>query len=55
MKNLEAAGLENVAAIKEWRGYLGPEPWGYRVYDAIKATETTVSDINNNIKWKYLY
>ncbi len=55
LKKLEAAGAENTEAIKRWRGALGSEPWGYRVYDAIKGTETTVRDIGNTIRHKYLY
>lgn len=54
-KNLDIAGKENVEAIRNWRGSLGPEPWAYRVYDAIKGTETTVKDITNLVNNKYFY
>jgi hypothetical protein len=55
LKNLDLAGKENVEAIRNWRGNLGPEPWAYRVYDAIKGTETTVKDITSLVSSKYLY
>lgn len=55
LKNLESAGAENTEAIEVWRGSLGPEPWGYRVYDAINSVDVTVKDIKNNIYWKYIY
>ncbi len=53
--NLKQAGEENVSAIKTWRLALGPEPWHRRVHDAIKGTETTVSDISQIIAGKYFY
>ena len=34
---LEAAGSENGDALKVWRSDLGPEPWHYRVHDALEA------------------
>ena len=52
---LKQAGKENVSAIKTWRSALGPEPWHQRVHDAIKGTESTVSDISQIIKGKYFY
>ncbi|MDP2983967.1 MAG: glycoside hydrolase family 20 zincin-like fold domain-containing protein [Candidatus Latescibacter sp.] len=55
LKNLNLAGKENVEAIRNWRGALGPEPWSYRVYDAIKGTETTVKDITGFVSYRYLY
>jgi len=55
LKNLDLAGKENVEAIRNWRGALGPEPWAYRVYDAIKGTETTVKDINGFVSNRYFY
>ena len=55
LSGLGRAGKDNVEAIKSWRSALGPEPWHYRVHDAIKGTETTVSDITNLIAGKYYY
>ncbi len=52
---LNIAAKENVLAISTWRSALGPEPWHRRVYDAIKGTETTVSDISKIIEGKYFY
>jgi hypothetical protein len=52
---LEQAGKENISAINTWRSALGPEPWNQRVYDAIKGTESTVSDISQIIEGKYFY
>jgi len=45
IKELKDAGRKNIEAIKQWRSALGPEPWHYRVYDAIKGTKDTVSEI----------
>ncbi|MFA6471790.1 MAG: glycoside hydrolase family 20 zincin-like fold domain-containing protein [Candidatus Latescibacterota bacterium] len=55
LKNLDSAAKENVGAIRNWRSALGPEPWAYRVYDAIKGTEATVKDITSLITNKYFY
>ena len=55
LQNLTKAGEENVSAVKEWRGALGPEPWHYRVYDAIKGTETTVQEISQFVEGSYFY
>ena len=55
LAGLEKAGKENVVAIKAWRSGIGPEPWHYRVHDAIKGTETTVKDISQHILGKYFY
>ncbi len=52
---LEKAGAANAEAIRAWRTAFGPEPWHYRVTDAIKATETTVADIIDIVRGKYLY
>ena len=52
---LKQAEKENISAIKTWRSALGPEPWHQRVHDAIKGTESTVSDITQNIEGKYFY
>jgi len=52
---LKQAGKENAAAIKTWRSALSPEPWHQRVHDAIKGTETTVSDISQIIAGKYFF
>ena len=45
VKALEQTGADNAAAIRTWRDGLGPEPWHYRVDDAIEATERTVAEI----------
>ena len=55
VQDLEGAGAENVSAIRTWRGVLGPEPWHARVYDALKATETTVEQISRFVSERYLY
>ena len=55
LRLLEKAGEENVAAIRAWRSSLGPEPWAYRVYDAIEATQHTVAAICDHIRHRYLY
>jgi hypothetical protein len=55
LRELEAAGKENTAAIGVWREGLGPEPWQYRVHDAIAATESTVADISSHIRTRYIY
>ena len=51
---LGAAGKENVETIRRWRGALGPEPWHYRVYDAIKGTEDTVKAVTEFVTGRYL-
>lgn len=53
--DLEKAGEENTGAIRTWRGALGPEPWHYRVHDAIKATEETVREIARFVCERYFY
>ena len=53
--DLERAEKENTDAIRAWRTALGPEPWHYRVHDAISATESTVSSIKDIITGKYLF
>jgi hypothetical protein len=55
LSDLEKAGKENVSAIRDWRGGLGPEPWHPRVHDALKGTEDTVRGITQNVTNKYLY
>ena len=55
IEQLEAAGEENVAAIRAWRGGLGPEPWHHRVHDAIGATRTTVGEISRLVSERYFY
>ena len=42
---LELAGAENAASIRAWREGLGPEPWHYRVHDALDASAKTVAEI----------
>ena len=53
LDELAAAGKENVEAIRHWRGALGPEPWHYRVHDAIKGTEETVGAITEFVTGRY--
>ena len=55
IRDLERAGKENIAAIRAWREGLGPEPWHYRVHDALKATETTVQEIVGFVSGRYFY
>jgi len=52
---LRETGKANVEAIRKWRTALGPEPWHYRVHDAIKGTENTVETIAVTVSSKYLY
>ena len=52
---LDRAGAENVAAIEAWRGGLGPEPWHYRVHDAMAATRATVEQIGQFVRERYIY
>ena len=54
LKSLEAAGASNVAAIRHWRGTLGPEPWHNRVHDAIRGTEATVREIARYLRERYI-
>ncbi len=55
LEDLDRAGRENVNAIRKWRSDIGPEPWHYRVHDAMKATETTVHQIRESLSGRYLY
>lgn len=50
LAHLKQAGEENIQAIRQWRGALGPEKWAPRVYDAIKATEDTVQGISQAVE-----
>ena len=52
---LKQAGTANIEAIRTWRGHLGPEPWHYRVHDALKGTERTVGEICRFIEERYIY
>lgn len=52
---LERAGAANSAAIRAWRGALGPEPWHYRVYDAVAAAERTVAEIGRFVRERYVF
>ena len=52
---LHQAGEENTAALRAWRSHLGPEPWHYRVHDALQGTERTVREINRFIAERYFY
>ena len=51
---LELAGAENVAAIRTWRSGLGPQPWHYRVHDALNATENTVAEIARIVRERHV-
>ena len=55
LADLKKAGDENIAAIRDWRAGLGPEPWHQRVHDAMSASSATVRDITSLITNKYLY
>lgn len=55
LQDLKKAEAENVAAIRSWRTALGPEPWHYRVHDALQATTMTVQGICSHISERYLY
>lgn len=55
LDQLQKAGRDNVEAIRNWRAGLGREPWHYRVHDAIKGTETTVTAIVQCVADRYLY
>ena len=55
LDRLGDAGEENVASIKNWRSALGPEPWHYRVHDAIKGTEDTVDAVTDFVTGRYFY
>ena len=54
LRELEAAGAENVSAIRHWRTGLGPEPWHKRVHDAITGTSNTVDKIKRHVTTCYL-
>ena len=51
---LELAGAKNLAAIRAWRRGLGPEPWHYRVQDALKGTAQTVEEIARIVRERHL-
>lgn len=55
LAELDLAGEANVGAIRAWRRGLGPEPWHYRVHDAIRATERTVEEISSFVSERYFY
>ncbi len=55
LDSLERAGGANVAAIRKWRAALGPEPWHFRVHDAIRGTEMTVSEITRFLRERYIH
>jgi len=61
---LEAAGEENIAAIRLWRNHLGPADWdrspnidssAQRVLDAIQGTNTTVTEVKDFLTGRYFY
>ena len=55
LSELENAGQTNADRIRAWRANLGPEPWHYRVRDAIAATERTVAQIGRFVRERYIY
>lgn len=55
LADLQKAGAENLAAIRDWRAGLGPKPWHPRVHDALKGTEDTVRGIVQNVTNRYFY
>ena len=55
LQELEQAGAANITALRTWREGLGTEPWHYRVYDALKGTETTVREIVRFVSERYFY
>jgi hypothetical protein len=55
LEELRQSGAENISSLRNWRRAIGPEPWHYRFYDAVKGTETTVTEIERIVKGKYLY
>lgn len=64
LRGLETAGEENTAAIRLWRNHLGPADWDQppaidssvqRVLDAIRGTQTTVSEIKDFLEGRYFY
>lgn len=55
LEELEQAGEANIKAIRAWRTALGPEPWHYRVHDALAGTEQTVADISRFIRERYIF
>jgi DNA-binding LacI/PurR family transcriptional regulator len=52
---LNSSAKENAAAIREWRVALGPEPWHYRVHDAIQAPEKTARDVTEWLTGRYFF
>ena len=52
---LRQAGIANIEAIRTWRGHLGPEPWHYRVHDALKSSKRTVDEICRFVEERYLF
>ena len=52
---LEQAGADNAAAIHAWRSGLGPEPWHYRVHDALQGTEKTVAEIARIVHERHIF
>ena len=51
--NLKQSGAENIDAIRAWRDGLGPEPWHYRVHDALQGTQSTVDEISRFVAEQY--
>ena len=52
---LQHAGKANTESIRAWRNDLGPEPWHYRVHDALAGTERTVREICRVVEERYMY
>ena len=55
LQELKRAEAENTAAIRSWRAALGPEPWHYRVHDALQGTIATVRGICGHLEERYVY
>jgi hypothetical protein len=55
LDQLRHAGNENTQALHTWRTNLGPQPWHYRVHDAISATEDTVREICRFVEEWYFF
>jgi len=55
LAELREAGAMNAEAIRTWRAGIVPEPWHYRVHDAIRASEETVANIGGIVEGRYLY
>ena len=52
---LRRAGEANTQSIRTWRADLVPEPWHYRVHDALESTERTVREIGRFVAERYIF